>query len=99
MIADPIIAAGFYSSGGATALRSIAGQSFLPRLAAYPGPTLVIEGSLDVPLRLMERTFVRTARHGRLVRLAGASHLSNLDRPAAFTEAVRRFGRSLGPPA
>ena len=48
------------------ALRAIVGESFLPRLAAYPGPTLVIEGSLDLPLRLMERTFVRTARHGRL---------------------------------
>ena len=98
-IADPIIAAGFWSTGGAAALRSIVGQSFLPRLAAYPGRTLVIEGSLDLPLRLMERTFVRTARHGRLVRIAGASHLSNLDRPAAFNDAVRRFARSLAPPA
>lgn len=98
-IAEPIIAGGFFSSGGAAALRSIVGESFLPRLAAYPGRTLILEGSLDLPLRLMERTFLRTARHGRLVRIAGASHLSNLDRPAAFSEAVRRFGRSLGPPA
>lgn len=98
-IAEPIIAAGFFSSGGAAALRSIVGEQFLPRLAAYPGRTLIIEGSLDLPLRLMERTFLRTARHGRLVRIAGASHLSNLDRPAAFSEAVRRFGRSLDPPA
>jgi hypothetical protein len=28
--------------------------------------------------------------------LAGALHLSNLDRPAAFSEAVLRFARSLG---
>lgn len=98
-IADPIIADGFFSTGGAAALRSIVGQSFLPRLAAYPGPTLVIEGSLDLPLRLMEGTFVRAARHGHLVRIAGASHLSNLDRPAAFSDAVRRFARSLEPPA
>jgi pimeloyl-ACP methyl ester carboxylesterase len=97
-IADPIIAAGFFSSGGAAALRSISGQSFLPRLASYPGPTLVIEGALDLPLRLMERTFVRAAQHGHLVRLGGASHLSNLDRPAAFNDAVRRFARSLEPP-
>jgi pimeloyl-ACP methyl ester carboxylesterase len=97
-IAEPIIAAGFWSTGGAAALRSIIGQQFLPRLAAYPGETLVIEGSLDLPMRLMERTFVRTARHGRLVRIAGASHLSNLDRPAAFSDAVRRFARSLGQP-
>ena len=98
-IAEPIVADGFYSSGGAAALRAIVGESFLPRLAAYPGPTLILEGSLDLPLRLMERTFLRAARDGRLVRIAGASHLSNLDRPAAFTEAVRRFARSMGPTA
>lgn len=97
-IAEPIIGGGFFSSGGAVALRSIVGESFLPRLAAYPGRTLILEGSLDLPLRLMERTFLRAAQHGRLVRIAGASHLSNLDRPDAFNEAVRRFGRSLGPP-
>ncbi len=27
--------------------------------------------------------------------LAGALHLSNLDRPAAFSDAVRRFARSI----
>ena len=96
-IAEPIVAGGFFSSGGALALRSIAGQPFRPRLAAYPGRTLIIEGTLDLPLRLMERSFLRSARHGQLVRLAGATHLSNLDRPAAFTDAVRRFARSLGP--
>ena len=31
------------------------------------------------------------------VRLAGARHLANLDRPAAFNAAVRRFVRSLEP--
>ena len=95
-IAEPIIAGGFFSRGGAAALRSIAGQTFVPRLAAYPGRTLILEGSLDLPLRLMERTFLHTARHGQLVRIAGATHLSNLDRPAAFSDAVRRFARSLG---
>ena len=38
----------------------------------------------------------RAAAHDvRRVRLAGAGHNSNLDRPAAFTAAVRRFARSL----
>jgi pimeloyl-ACP methyl ester carboxylesterase len=95
-IAEPIIERGFFPKGGAAALRSIVGQTFVPRLAAYPGRTLILEGSLDLPLRLMERTFLHTAQHGRLVRIAGATHLSNLDRPAAFSEAVRRFARSLG---
>ena len=45
-IAEPIVAGGFWSRGGAEALRSLVGERFLPRLAAYPGPTLIINGSL-----------------------------------------------------
>jgi pimeloyl-ACP methyl ester carboxylesterase len=98
-IADPIVTAGFFSRGGAAALRSIVGQAFRPRLASYPGRTLIIEGTLDLPLRMGERSFLLATQHGRIVRLAGATHLSNLDRPAAFSDAVRRFARSLGPTA
>ena len=71
----------------------------MPRLAAYPGPTLILNGELDLPLRLIGAD-LRRAPPGTAsrVRLAGATHLANLDRPAAFSEAVRRFARSLGPP-
>ena len=96
-IADPIVADGFWTDGGAVALRAIAGERFVPRLAAYPGPTLLINGSRDLPFRLFAPTFAAAAYDARRVRLAGASHLANLDRPAAFTEAVRRFARSLEP--
>ncbi len=92
-IAEPIVAGGFWQRGGAEALRTLVGQRFLPRLAAYPGPTLLINGELDLPFRLFAPTFARTAQDARRVRLAGASHLANLDRPAAFSEAVRRFAR------
>ena len=34
-------------------LRAIAGERFLPRLAAYPGPTLILNGELDVIFRLV----------------------------------------------
>ena len=90
-IADPIVAGGFWAPGGAAALRSLAGHRFLPALAAYPGPTLILNGELDIPFRLGQRDFVRAAQHPRIVRLKGATHLSNLDRPDAFSEAVRRF--------
>ena len=89
--------AGSGRDGGAVALRAIAGERFVPRLAAYPGPTLIINGSRDLPFRLFAPTFAAAAHDARRVRLAGASHLANLDRPAAFTEAVRRFARSLEP--
>ncbi len=94
-IAEPIVAGGFWSRGGAAALRSVAGERFVPRLAAYPGPSLILNGELDLPFRLFAASFAAAAQDARRVRLAGASHLANLDRPAAFSEAVRRFARSL----
>ncbi len=95
-IAEPIVAGGFWSHGGAQALRTLAGERFIPRLAAYPGPTLILNGEFDVMFRLGAPAFAAAAHDARRVRLAGATHLANLDRPAAFSEAVRRFARSLG---
>ncbi len=97
-IADPILAAGFWSRGGSVALRALVGERFAPRLAAYPGPTLIVNGEYDLMFRLATRTFARAARDARRVRLRGATHLANLDRPEAFSEAVRRFARSLPRP-
>ena len=37
-IAEPIVAGGFWTHGGAEALRAIVGERFLPRLASLPGP-------------------------------------------------------------
>jgi pimeloyl-ACP methyl ester carboxylesterase len=90
-IAEPIIAGGFWSAGGAEALRSLLGERFMPRLAAYPGPVLILNGTYDLLFRLSAETFARVARDARRVRLGGATHLANLDRPAAFSLAVRRF--------
>jgi len=94
-IAEPILAHGFYSTGGAAALRAIVGERFTPRLAAYDGPILILNGDLDVLFRLGARRFARAGRDVRRVRLGGATHLANLDRPEAFNEAVRRFMSSL----
>ena len=94
-IAEPVVAGGFWSRGGADALRSISGERFVPRLAAYPGRTLIINGERDLPFRLFAPTFAAAGADVRRVRLAGARHLTNLDQPAAFNAAVRRFVRSL----
>jgi pimeloyl-ACP methyl ester carboxylesterase len=96
-IADPILAGGFWPAGGAEALRALAGERFAPRLAAYPGPTLILNGAQDLPFRLFAGSFARVARQPRRVRLAGASHLANLDRPDAYSLAIRRFMASLPP--
>lgn len=94
-IAEPIVAGGFWSTAGAEALRSLVGERFAPRLASYPGPTLILNGAYDLPFRLTADTFARVAQQPRRIRLAKATHLANLDRPAAFTSAVRSFVRSL----
>jgi pimeloyl-ACP methyl ester carboxylesterase len=97
-IADPVIAGGFWSAGGAGALRAIVGERFAPRLAAYPGPTLIVNGEWDLLFRLSAGTFARAARDARRVRLGGATHLANMDRPGAFSLALRRFVESLPGP-
>jgi pimeloyl-ACP methyl ester carboxylesterase len=95
--AEPIVAGGFWYAGGARALRSLVGRSFVPALAAYDGPTLFLNGTWDLPFRLSATTFARAARRPRRVRLAGATHLANLDRPRAFDVAIRRFMVALEP--
>jgi pimeloyl-ACP methyl ester carboxylesterase len=94
-IAEPIVTGGFYSGAGAQALRSLIGESFVPRLAAYEGPTLILNGQFDPIFRLGAGRFAGAARDARRVRVAGATHLVNLDRPAAFNLAVRRFAEGL----
>ena len=81
-ISGPIIAAGFWPAGGAAALRALSGERFRPRLAAYPGPTVILNGEFDLPFRLSAGSFARVARDPHRVLLKGASHLTNLDRPA-----------------
>lgn len=92
-IAGPIVAGGYSFRGGARAVRAIVGQRFGPRLAAYPGPTLIVNGEFDLLFRLSERTFVERAAEPSRVVLRRALHLTNLDRPEAFTAAVRAFAR------
>jgi pimeloyl-ACP methyl ester carboxylesterase len=95
-IAAPIVAARYWAAGGSAGLRAIVAEPFLPRLAAYPGPTLLLNGELDVILRLGERAFLRAAQHGRRRLIPRATHLAHLDRPDLFAAALASFVRSLG---
>jgi pimeloyl-ACP methyl ester carboxylesterase len=92
-IAEPIIAGGFDFRTGAQAVRAIIGERFRPRLARYPGRTLILNGEFDLLFRLSERSFAAVAADPRRVLLRRATHLSNLDQPEAFSAAVRRFAR------
>jgi pimeloyl-ACP methyl ester carboxylesterase len=97
-IAEPIVGGGFHFKGGATAIRAIVGERFLPRLALYPGRTLVINGAYDVLFRISQPRFVAAAADARRRLIPGATHLSNLDRPEQFSAAVRAFAREVGAP-
>jgi pimeloyl-ACP methyl ester carboxylesterase len=90
-IAGPIIRGGFWPGGGAEALRCLIGHEFKPSLAAYGGPCLILNGWWDATFRLDQRGFAAAARDARSLLLAGALHLSNLERPGEFSDAVRRF--------
>jgi pimeloyl-ACP methyl ester carboxylesterase len=66
-------------------------RDLLPRIAV---PTLLIWGDLDVRSPLtVARHFEQAIPSTRLVVLRGAGHLSNLERPKQFNDAVREFCR------
>jgi pimeloyl-ACP methyl ester carboxylesterase len=67
-------------------------RDLLPRIAV---PTLLIWGELDVrsPLSIA-RQFEQEIDDAQLVVLAGAGHISNLERPEQFNATVREFCRA-----
>ncbi len=96
-VADAVISGGFWSRGGSLALDSLIGRPFARVLAAFGGPTLLINGEYDVLFRMGERRYLAATADGRRVVLRGATHLTILDRPDAFAAAVRRFVQALPP--
>jgi pimeloyl-ACP methyl ester carboxylesterase len=57
-------------------------------------PTLLIWGELDVRSPLsVARQFEQAIDGAKLVVLAGAGHISNLERPEQFNATVREFCR------
>jgi pimeloyl-ACP methyl ester carboxylesterase len=90
-ITDPVFAGGFWFAGGSVALRDLEGHRFADRLAAYPGPSLLVNGEFDLFFRPTERAFAHVAADPRRVLIRRAAHLTNLEQPAAFSAAIRRF--------
>lgn len=98
-IAGPIVRGGFWPVGGAAALRALTHVDLGALLAAYPGDTRIVNGAWDPWFRAGAPAMARAAAtRGRVrrIRIAQATHLSNLDQPAAFNLAVRRFMTDLG---
>jgi pimeloyl-ACP methyl ester carboxylesterase len=67
-------------------------RDLLPRIAV---PTLLIWGDLDARSPLdVARQFEQAIPGTRLVVIPGAGHVSNLEQPGRFNEAVREFCRA-----
>ncbi len=70
-------------------------RDLLPRITV---PTLLVWGEQDVRSPLsVARQFERAIPDTQLVVIPGAGHVSNLERPEEFNEAVRKFCRTHSP--
>jgi pimeloyl-ACP methyl ester carboxylesterase len=70
-------------------------RDLLPRIAV---PTLLLWGELDARSPLdVARQFEQAIPNTKLVVIPGCGHVSNLERPDEFNEAVRNFCRSHAP--
>jgi 3-oxoadipate enol-lactonase len=77
-------------AGFAGCAAALSDYDLRPGLAGIDRPTLLICGTKDATFGGMKQ--IKEAVPGaRLVELAGAGHLSNLEQPAAFTKAISDF--------
>lgn len=82
---------GWLFKGGYRAAVTALRTSFLPRLAAYQGPALLVNGADDPLFRRGEGAFLAACQDGRLCVIEGAGHLVNSEQPEAFNAAIRDF--------
>jgi pimeloyl-ACP methyl ester carboxylesterase len=80
-------------AGIAAALRAMAARpDSTPLLATIDVPALIVVGSEDALTPPSESRAMQAAIAGsKLVEVPGAGHISNLEAPEAFTEAVEKF--------
>ena len=90
-LAAPIMAGGYWPRGGAEAVREIADRRFLDRLSRLWTPVLIVNGALDPLFGPGGGPWASACRRGRHAVIPRAMHLSNLDRPGAFSALVAAF--------
>lgn len=78
-------------NGSRNAVRDIIGQEFLPKLHAYRGPVLFLNGADDPVFRRDEGAFLAATHDGVLRLVEGAGHVPFIERPEDFDAALRRF--------
>jgi pimeloyl-ACP methyl ester carboxylesterase len=97
VVASAITAGGHFSRGGSRAVRHLVGGGFKARLLAYGGPILAINGVTDLVFTLGAKRFLGGVPRLDYRVIPRAGHLSNVDKPAAFTGLVEEFVGSLEP--
>jgi pimeloyl-ACP methyl ester carboxylesterase len=90
------LALGHDARAGGRAICCLPGTRFREHLERYRGPVLVLNGARDRVMLAGERRLAGGLDHVSIERIPAAGHLSNLDQPEAFTNAVARFEATLG---
>ncbi len=91
---EPVIADGYYFAQTSAAWRAVMGGCRPESLRGLACPVLLLNGQWD-QFRLGVRGVLRVLPEARVTTIRGASHLSNLDRPEAFAEAVVAFASTV----
>ncbi len=92
---EPVLAAGLFMETAIRNFSKVTGRDYHRRLAAFPGPVLVLNGAEDEPNRGPDEKLVRHLPNARLQILDDAGHLCSLEQPQAYSQAVRRFADRL----
>lgn len=70
---------------------ALAAHDYASAVATITRPVLFMAGEMDGATPSAMRKLSEALRGSRYVELAGAGHISNMDRPAEFTGAIRDF--------
>ena len=91
---EPVIAGGYFFAPTATAWREVMTHCRPSMLEHVQCPVLLLNGQFD-QLRIGVRAYLRACPSAREEVIRRAGHLSNLDQPEAFADALLRFTRSV----
>lgn len=91
---EPVIAGGYFFAPTATAWREVMTHCRPSMLEHVHCPVLLLNGQFD-QLRIGVRAYLGACPTAREEVIRRAGHLSNLDQPEAFAEALLRFTRAV----
>jgi pimeloyl-ACP methyl ester carboxylesterase len=91
---DPVIAGGYYFAPTAAAWREVMAHCRPSMLEHVVCPVLLLNGQFD-QLRIGARAYLRACPSAREEIVRRAGHLSGLDRPEEFADALLRFARTV----